>query len=56
MSVLGEDFELHTMTLLGSSLKTVADETLLLELALRGHDVSRLRDTDEQTGEIVKIG
>ena len=33
-----------------------ADETLFLELALRGYDLSRLRDTDETTGEIVKVG
>ena len=49
------DAELHESGLLGSSLKSVAVETLLLELALRGIDVSRLRD-DETTGEILKIG
>lgn len=48
------DAELHEMGLLGSSLKKEADETLFLELALRGYDLSRLRD-DEATGEIVKI-
>ena len=47
--------ELHTTGLLGSSLKTIADETLFLELALRGHDLSRLRD-DAPMGEVVKIG
>ena len=55
MSVSSKDSELHTITLLGSSLKTIADETLFLELALRGYDLGKLRD-DETTGEIVKIG
>ena len=32
----------------------IADETLFLELAQRGYDLSRLRE-DETTGEIVKI-
>ena len=44
---------------LGSSLKETADETLFLELALRGYDLSRLRaDTETETpaAEIVKIG
>ena len=39
--------------------KTFTDETLMLELALRGYDLSKLRDLDEtqtRTGEIVKIG
>ena len=49
------DSELHTITLLGSSLKKEADETLFLELALRGYDLRKLRD-DETTGEVVKIG
>ena len=52
MAVTGE---LHATTLLGSSLKKEADETLFLELALRGYDLSRLRDT-ETTAEIIKIG
>ena len=42
--------------LLGSSIKNTPDETLFLELALRGYDLSRLRDPDENTGEVVKIG
>ena len=46
--------------LLGSELKTIADETLVLELALRGYDLTQpLRpDTQEhtETAEIVKIG
>jgi len=55
MAVSGE---LHTTTLLGSSLKLEADETLFLELALRGYDLSKLRkDADENdTAEIVQIG
>jgi len=52
--------ELHIPTLLGSSLKKEADETLFLELALRGYDLSKpLRpDADEntETAEIIKIG
>ena len=47
--------QLHTRNLLGSSLKKEADETLFLELALRGYDLSSLRD-NETTAEIVKIG
>ena len=57
MAVTGE---LHITTLLGSSLKSEADETLFLELALRGYDLSQpLRpDVPEapSTAEIVKIG
>ena len=40
---------------LGGELKATADETLFLELALRGYDLSKLRD-NETTGEIVKVG
>ena len=41
---------------LGGELKaTVSDETLFLELALRGYDLSRLRD-EEPTAEIIKVG
>ena len=40
---------------LGGELKTTADETLFLELALRGYDLSKLRD-EPTTAEIVKIG
>ena len=47
--------ELHTTTLLGSSLKTTADETLFLELALRGYDLSKLQEETDTTAEIVKI-
>ena len=48
------DGELHETGILGSSLKKEADATLFLELALRGHDLSRLQN-EEATGEIVKI-
>ena len=44
---------------LGAELKETQDETLFLELALRGYDLSRLRENDETqppSGEIVKIG
>ena len=51
MSLTGE---LHKRGFLGSSLKKEADATLFLELALRGYDLSRLRDA-ETTGEIVKL-
>ena len=40
---------------LGGELKKTADETLFLELALRGYDLSSLRD-NPTTAEIVKIG
>lgn len=57
MAVSGE---LHVPTLLGSSLKKEADETLFLELALRGYDLSKpLRPDNEETtnpAKIVKIG
>ena len=53
------DSQLHTIHLLGSSLKSEADETLFLELALRGYDLSKpLRpDVPEapSAAEIVKI-
>ena len=49
--------ELHITPLLGSSLKKEADETLFLELALRGYDLSRLHnEADTHTAEILKIG
>lgn len=48
--------ELHGTTLLGSSIKKESDETLFLELALRGYDLSNLRDNDAQSAEIIKIG
>ena len=49
------DGELHRIGILGSSLKKEADATLFLELALRGYDLSKLRDT-ETTAQILKIG
>ena len=42
---------------LGSALKKEKDETLFLELALRGYDLSSLRENEtEAAAEIVKIG
>ena len=51
------DGELHERNLLSSSLKSTADETLFLELALRGYDLSKLRENTETDthAEIVKI-
>ncbi len=40
---------------LGGELKETQDETRFLELALRGYDLSKLRDADA-SGEIVKFG
>ena len=48
--LLGSSFKF-----LGSELKKTADEILFLELALRGYDLSKLRD-EEATGEVVRIG
>jgi len=48
--------ELHLNGLLGSSLKKEKDETLFLELARRGYNLSSLRDNTGETAEIVKIG
>ena len=48
-----------SFTFLGAELKETADETLFLELALRGYDLGRLREPDENetpAGEVVKIG
>ena len=42
------------LLLLGSSLKKGVGETLFLELALSGYDLSRLRDDDETTAEMVR--
>ena len=42
-------------SLLSRSLKNITDEKLLLELARRGYDPSRLRENDEATAEIVTI-
>ena len=46
--------EPYRMMFLSGSLKKEADETLFLELALRGYDLSRLRD-EETTAGIIKI-
>ena len=40
---------------LGGELKETQDATLFLELALRGYDLSSLRENDTEKGEIVKI-
>ena len=48
--------QLHICHLLGSSLKKEADATLFLELERRGYDLSSLRDNEETTVEIIKIG
>lgn len=45
----------HSFRFLGGELKGTADETLFLELALRGYDLSKLRD-NETTAEIIKLG
>ena len=48
-----------SLKFLGGELKNTADETLFLELALRGYDLSSLREndeTDQTNAEIVKIG
>ena len=51
------DSELLKSPLLGSSLKSTADETLFLELALRGYDLTKLRqEPTADTLEIIKIG
>ena len=47
--------ELPTI-ILDSSAKSLADETLFLELARRGYDLSRLHDDDAQSAVIMKIG
>ena len=47
--------ELLKIGILGSSLKKEADETLFLELARRGYDLSKLRENDETAAEIIKI-
>ena len=54
-----ESYRIHLLSgsfrFLGAELKENADETLFLELALRGYDLSSLRD-NPTTAEIVKIG
>ena len=47
----------ESFKLIGSELKSIADETLVLELALRGYDLSKpLRPDTDEPAEIVKIG
>ena len=41
--------------LLSGSLKDITDETLLLELARRGYDLSKRQENDETTAEIIKF-
>ena len=55
MAVAGELAQMH---LLGSAIKKEKDETLFLELALRGYDLSKLKEDQprEYTAEILKIG
>ena len=38
--------ELHISTLLGSSIKATSDEALFLELALRGYDLTQLKESE----------
>lgn len=45
--------EPHIQSVLGSSLDKIEDKELILELALRGYDLSSLR---EDTAELIKIG
>ena len=52
MAVTGER---HITGILGSSLKNSSDESLFLELALRGYDLSSLRNHEENAAEILKI-
>ena len=49
------DLLARSFRFLGGELKQTADETLFLELALRGYDLSKLRD-NETTAEIIKLG
>ena len=62
MALAAESYRRHILSgsfrFLGAELKKTADETLFLELALRGYDLSKLRDNDETEtpAEIVKIG
>ena len=48
-----------SVQLFGTQLKNTADETVFLELARRGYDLSSLREnteTDQTNAKIVKIG
>lgn len=48
--------EPYRRLLLSRSIKKNTDAELFMELALRGYDLSRLRDDDENTREVIKIG
>ena len=48
--------EPYRMPILSGSLKDITDETLFLELARRGYDLSKLRENDETAAAIIKIG
>ena len=52
---VGSFSECNVLYIMLSSLKNDSDETLFLELALRGYDLTKLRD-EQTTGEIIKIG
>lgn len=49
-----ETLSSRSVKFLGGELKQTADETLFLELALRGYDLSKLRE-EPTTAEILKI-
>ena len=61
MALASESYRSHLLSgsvqFLGAELKETADETLFLELALRGYDLEKLRENDEADApaEIVKI-
>ena len=56
VSTGGRISELLSLLLLSGLIKLISDEMLFSELALRGYDLSLLRDPDETTCKIVKIG
>ena len=60
LAFISVEGDIHTLSsrspqFLGGELKKTTDEKLFLELALRGYDLSKLRD-EPTTPEIVKIG
>ena len=59
MALDGESYRTRLLSesfkFLGGELKETQDATLFLELALRGYDLSSLRENDTEKGEIVKI-
>ena len=58
MALESQPYGIHLLSgsfrFVGAELKQTADETLFLELALRGYDLSSLRD-NETTAEIIKL-